>query len=246
MLNIAPCHDPEYTLRDVTHDPTAYYLREGEAPGRWWGAHATALGLGGEVDPADLRDLFAGRHPRSGAYLIPARGSSPRSNDRQVRADLDTAAAAGELGLSVEGVRARLRAGKLAGERMPRGHWRIPAAAIDAYRSGRPQPRARGGLPIPAEDGTYGLTEAARLAGVNVSYLRRLVGSGAPDVTVRESGRAVQFLVGSKDQRGHWRVAAAEVQRFMDCRTAPSAVPAYDLTLRAPKSVSVLHALGHL
>src|SRR4051812_36401238 len=111
MLNIAPCHDPEYALREVTRDATEYYLREGESPGRWWGAGATALGLAGEVVAGALRDLFAGKHPNTGEYLISARGSSVRANARGAGADVDAAAAAALLGLSVEGVRARLRAG---------------------------------------------------------------------------------------------------------------------------------------
>src|SRR5205823_7314876 len=45
---------------------------------------------------------------------------------------------------------------------------------------------------------------------------------------------------------GRWRVPAQELERFMADRTRPRAVPAYDLAVRAPKSVSVLHALGHL
>jgi hypothetical protein len=122
MLNIAPCHDPAYALREVTRDATEYYLREGESPGQWWGAGATTLGLAGEVDGDALRDLFEGKHPNTGQYLISARGSSARANARSAEADLDTAAAAARLGLSVEGVRARLRAGILAGERTPRGH----------------------------------------------------------------------------------------------------------------------------
>ena len=63
MLNVATCHDPEYPLAEVTEDATAYYLREGEAPGRWAGTGAAAMGLAGQVDPADLRDLFAARTP---------------------------------------------------------------------------------------------------------------------------------------------------------------------------------------
>lgn len=133
MLNVAPCHDPEYALREVTRDASEYYLREGEAPGRWWGDGATALGLAGEVDAAALRDLFAGKHPNTGVYLISARGSSARANARLGDGDLDIAAAAARLGLSVEGVRARLRAGTLAGTKTPQGHWRIPTAAVDAF-----------------------------------------------------------------------------------------------------------------
>jgi conjugative relaxase-like TrwC/TraI family protein len=246
MLNIAPCHDPEYALREVTRDASEYYLREGESPGRWWGAGATALGLGGEVDAAALRDLFAGKHPHTGEYLISARGSSARANARVAEADLDAAAAAALLGLSVEGVRSRLRAGTLAGEKTPRGDWRIPASAIEAHLAGRPAPASLGALPTPAADGSFAISEAARLAGVNVSYLKRLVTEEAPAKTLRDDGRPVQYLLGRRDDHNRWRVAASELERFMVSRSAPRPVPAYDLVMRAPKSVSILHALGHL
>ena len=245
MLNIAPCHDPEYALREVARDASEYYLREGEAPGRWWGAGATALGLGGEVDAGALRDLFAGKHPGTGAYLISARGSSARANARLAEGDLDSAAAAALLGMSVEGVRARLRTGTLAGTKTAQGHWRIPAGAIEAHVAG-PAPASPGALPTPAPDGTFGLSEAARRAGVNVSYLKRLVATEAPSQTVREDGRPVQYLVGRRDDHKRWRVAASELERFVAARSAPRPVPAYDLVMRAPKSVSILHALGHL
>ncbi len=246
MLNIAPCHDPEYALREVTRDASEYYLREGEAPGRWWGAGATALGLGGEVDAGALRDLFAGKHPTTGEYLISARGSSARANARGADADLDAAAAAALLGLSVEGVRARLRASTLAGEKTPQGHWRIPASAIEAHLVGRPAPPSLGALPTPGADGAFAISEAARLAGVNVSYLKRLVTEQAPAKTLRDDGRPVQYLLGWRDDHNRWRVAASELERFMTSRSVPRPVPAYDLVMRAPKSVSLLHALGHL
>ena len=54
---------PEYPLQEVTHDATAYYLRQGEAPGRWGGAGAARLGLAGEVDPQALRTSSPGRTP---------------------------------------------------------------------------------------------------------------------------------------------------------------------------------------
>jgi len=246
MLNVAPCHDPEYALREVTRDASEYYLREGEAPGRWWGDGATALGLAGDVDATALRDLFAGKHPDTGEYLISARGSSARAIARSNDDDMDTAAAAARLGLSVEGVRTRLRAGTLAGEKTPDGRWRIPATSVEASLGGRPMSAGRGDLPAPAADGTYSLSEAARLAGVNVSYLKRLALRGVPAHPLHEDGRAVQYLAGRRDDRNRWRVAAPELERFMADRSAPRPVPAYDLVMRAPKSVSVLHALGHL
>lgn len=213
---------------------------------RWWGDGAAALGLPGEVDATALRDLFAGKHPNTGAYLISARGSSARASSRAEEADLDAAAAAARLGLGVEGVRAWLRAGTLAGEKTPRGHWRVPAAAVDAYLAGRPQPSSLGPLASPAPDGTFALADAARIAGVDVSYLKRLVRPEAPEETRRDDGRALQYLVGRRDEANRWRVTERELARFTAARSVPHPVPAYDLVMRAPKSVSILHALGHL
>lgn len=112
----------------------------GRGAGAVVGGGRHALGRDGEVDAGAARDLFAGKHPHSGEYLIPARGSSARANARSAESDLDTAAAAALLGLSVEGVRARLRAGTLAGDKTPQGHRRIPASAIEAHLAGRPAP----------------------------------------------------------------------------------------------------------
>lgn len=246
MLNVAPCHDPEYALREVTRDQSEYYLRQGEPPGRWWGAGADAMGLRGEVEADALRALLAGRHPATGEWLVAARGSSARAATRRAVADLDTTAAAARLGLSVEGVRHRLRTGTLAGERVAGGGWRIPAEAVEAALAGRPQPRSAGPLPQPAPDGTYGVAEAARVAGVDASYLKRLVARGVPGRTVRDDGRAVQYLAATRDGRGRWRVSTDELARFRAARTGARAVPAYDLVMRAPKSVSILHALSHL
>jgi hypothetical protein len=65
VANLATVSDPNYTLKEVTDDALAYYLRQGEAPGRWTGTGAARLGLAGQVAPADLHDLFAGKDPRT-------------------------------------------------------------------------------------------------------------------------------------------------------------------------------------
>ena len=47
-----------------------YFTGRGEAPGHWTGSGAAALGLDGEVDPAQLGALFGqGRHPVTGEAL---------------------------------------------------------------------------------------------------------------------------------------------------------------------------------
>jgi conjugative relaxase-like TrwC/TraI family protein len=246
VLNLEPCHDPHYHLEEVTHDATAYYLREGEAPGVWRGSGAVALGLAGEVTPQALHDLFQGKNPADGTFLISARGSASRASARAAEASLDVAAVAARLDLSQEAVRARLRSGVIEGHKGPGGAWHVPPSALDAYRAaGSPPPGCRP-PPGPGPDGTYGLAEAARVAGVTRSYLCRIVADRPPALTTREDGKPAQYLFGRRDARGHWRVDAAELERFMADRREPRAVPAYDLALRAPKSVSILHALGHL
>lgn len=47
-----------------------YYLASGEAPGRWMGSAAATLGLGGIVEPEDLRAVLEGIDPRSGETLV--------------------------------------------------------------------------------------------------------------------------------------------------------------------------------
>lgn len=238
--------DPNYPLREITHDPTDYYQRRGEAPGRWTGSGAALLGLAGEVQPQELHDLFAGKDPRTGHYLTPARGSAARAAARAGDVAIDVAAAAARLGVSADTVRRRLRRGELAGEKTPAGQWRIPADAIDADQQGQSQPASPGALPSLGSDGRYGIDDVARLAGVSPSYLKRIAVPVTPADTTRGDGRPLQYLVAEKDDRRRWRVAPDEVKRFIDSRRPARAVPAYDLVLRAPKSVSILHALGHL
>lgn len=246
VADLSTLFDPNYTLREVTHDPSDYYLRKGKAPGRWLGSGAARLGLSGEVRAQELHDLFAGKDPRSGRYLIPARGSSARAGRRVEEAGVDVRAAAARLRISEDALRKKLRQGELAGEKTPKGRWRIPVSAIDAHLAGdrllsSPEPH-----PALGDHGRYGIEDAARVAGVNRSYLTRLVREHPPEVSTRDDGRPVQYLVGERDDRKRWRIEAAELRRFMDNRRPPRAVPAYDLVLRAPKSVSVLHALGDL
>ena len=140
MIDVASLHDPDYHLREVTHDPSAYYLRQGEAPGRWRGFGATAMGLQGEVQPQALHDLFDGKHPATGVYMISSKGSSARANARDRERWVDVKAAAAGLGLSESRVRTLVREGRLAGEKTARGAWRIPTAAIESYAAGHGQP----------------------------------------------------------------------------------------------------------
>jgi conjugative relaxase-like TrwC/TraI family protein len=51
----------DYYLDKVANSVDDYYLGRGEAPGQWVGQAATALGLTGQVDAEELRNLLAGK-----------------------------------------------------------------------------------------------------------------------------------------------------------------------------------------
>ena len=90
---------------------------------------------------------------------------------------------------------------------------------------------------------------AARL-GMSGRHVRRLLMAGArwqnPPMERRPPPGA-SYLVGERtevDGRSVWRVRTSEVERFEAERRHVKSRPGYDLTLRPPKSVSVLWALG--
>jgi len=58
-----------YYLDAVADGVDEYYRGVGEAPGRWVGTASRDLGLDGEVEPSDLRAVWAGEHPGTGAPL---------------------------------------------------------------------------------------------------------------------------------------------------------------------------------
>ena len=241
VINVGTLHDPDYHLQEVTHDSVAYYMREGEAPGRWAGSGATALGLSGEVTSGPIHDLFDGKNPNTGEYLIPSKGSNRRARDRRGERVVDVKAAAAQLGIKPDRVRDLLSRGKLAGTKKGDGHWEVPQPAIDAYRHGDQQPPGGPRNLKPAADGTVSLAQAAEMAGVSSRYLRKIAVETVPPPVAE--GPDVQYLLAVKAGRT-WRVHVDEVARFMEARNPARVVEAYDLAVRAPKSVSLLHALG--
>ena len=58
-----------YYVEQVAHGREDYYAGEGEAPGKWAGAGAQALGLDGEVDEGGIEHLLSGRDPATGTEL---------------------------------------------------------------------------------------------------------------------------------------------------------------------------------
>ena len=88
---------------------------------------------------------------------------------------------------------------------------------------------------------------AARLK-VSVGRVWQLLWAGQRSAATPAS-RAKRYLVGTKvpraDKRGEmWLVPRMEVERYEAEHRTTKARPGYDLTLRPPKSVSVLWALG--
>jgi hypothetical protein len=55
-----------YYLQQVARGLEEYYTGAGGAPGYWTGSGVAALGLTGQVDPADLRAVLAGLAPGTG------------------------------------------------------------------------------------------------------------------------------------------------------------------------------------
>jgi len=136
-------------------------------------------------------------------------------------------------------------------------------------------PPANGAAPTadPRPDDLLTLAQAAALAGVGASYLRRLVSRAGPapiapplptmetsvpagmpaDGSVSQSAppagqRTVQQpadeLAGVRGPDGRWLVRRGEVERWCAARTPPATVIGYDVVCAAPKSVSLLWAFG--
>lgn len=66
-----------YYLSEVLDGAEDYYLNVGEAPGRWLGSAARAIGLDGVVNADDLRAVLAGDNPISGAQLRATKAALP-------------------------------------------------------------------------------------------------------------------------------------------------------------------------
>lgn len=103
-------------------------------------------------------------------------------------------------------------------------------------------------------DGEWlGLDEAAKVAGVSASYLRRLC-RHSEQATVQRVCEVVagtpltkqprRFLLSERAENGSWLVERASVQKLAERRAHRAVVLAYDLTFSAPKSVSILWATG--
>lgn len=97
------------------------------------------------------------------------------------------------------------------------------------------------------------LQVAADAIGVDISYLRRLARETATSRSVASPPPGPEspppapprdaYLDAEKFGR-QWMVTRAEVERFIDARSQPQVVMAYDITFSAPKSLSIVWAAG--
>ena len=133
-------------------------------------------------------------------------------------------------------------------------HPRTGETLVSAIGSSERAARRRRGVP-PGEPGLFDgehldvSRTAARLR-FSTQHVRRLLMAGArwrETPTDRRAAPGSSCLVGEQirsDGRMVWRLNVSEVERFESERRHTKARPGYDLTLRPPKSVSVLWALG--
>jgi conjugative relaxase-like TrwC/TraI family protein len=131
-------------------------------------------------------------------------------------------------------------------------HARTGRPLLSASGSAGRLGRARQHLP-PGRD-SFTLPQAARIAGVDVSYLRRLARasathastSGAPASSAASVDRRERAsLAATRDPgSGRWTVSRRELLRFLHHRQPPSVVIGYDVVCSVPKGVSVAHAFG--
>jgi conjugative relaxase-like TrwC/TraI family protein len=77
VISIGKLRSAEYYEREVVDGAEDYYVRSGEAPGRWVGRLAGELGLEGTVEGDHLRALFDLRHPRTGERLLATNATKP-------------------------------------------------------------------------------------------------------------------------------------------------------------------------
>ncbi len=110
---------------------------------------------------------------------------------------------------------------------------------------------------------TFDVLQAASVLGVSGRYVRRLLADGDRYTEQLASSDDAEvppprkYLIGVRSRDAErdpglpkevgplpWRVSGAELTRFVESRKVRKYRPGYDLTLRPPKSVSVVWALG--
>ncbi len=131
----------------------------------------------------------------------------------------------------------------------------LVSAQGSAGRAGRQRPSATNGNPV-AGDTAVDTARAAAALGVSTRYVRMLLEAGeryrealdeaGPNDKVEEPR---SYLIGHRSEDPtpggpRWEVPRTEIDRYADTHTAQKPRPGYDVTLRPPKSVSVVWALA--
>ena len=112
---------------------------------------------------------------------------------------------------------------------------------LAASRNHRP-PSSHGSDQASLFDGdTFDVARTAARLHLSVQHVRRLLFAG----TKEPAKRPDNYLCGNRDgARGNWVIERSEIERFEAMHLGGKMRPGYDLTLRPPKSVSVLWALA--
>ncbi|GAC1373524.1 MAG: hypothetical protein NVSMB4_00090 [Acidimicrobiales bacterium] len=196
----------------------AYYEAgpDGRSAGRARGAGAALLGLSGSVSTEQLVRGLTGSHPVTGAPLIPPKGSARRRPDHPDGSRWAPSRGPGHELLSLA------EAAYLAGVSPAR--LRLLAAN---------QPRVRFDTPTPTSE------LDPRVARRLIEVLTR------QPLTVALPGAERDFLLAERDPATNgWAVRRAELDRYQNERIIPETVIGFDLVCAAPKSVSLLWAVG--
>src|SRR5262249_43335095 len=77
VISIGKLRSADYYEREVVEGAEDYYVRPGEAPGRWVGNLAAEMNLEGTVDGDQLAALFDLRHPHTGERLLDTNATKP-------------------------------------------------------------------------------------------------------------------------------------------------------------------------
>jgi conjugative relaxase-like TrwC/TraI family protein len=243
----------------------AYYADSPEGPGRWLGAGATYHRLTGTVDRDSFQRVLDGRHPRSGARLITARGSSQRqdlsvgtaaafdSNGEALYTVSDAAALLGIRRRDVEELIAtgsggdESDAGWLGATPSPEGPL-VPDREISRHLNIAATPRSahtvlHGG--DPSDDLTT--QQASHALGVTPRYIRRLCDAylaNRGDTPHHGMRTALKCRRDGESPTSRYLIKRADLAAFADTRKAPIARVGFDMTLTCEKSLAVLSLLA--
>jgi hypothetical protein len=224
--------------------PLEYYTGRGELAGRWIGQGAAALGLEGALDSPEreeqLRRLLEGRDPDGTELVKPVLRSDPRSRvptDAVVRA------------LEQEADRRQLTVEELLRAAAPDATAATTASTTPAMTSATTPAAARRGR-LGAGAAGERLVQQLHRACTDLDRARRRPRWPAPTMPVDLARTLLTAaaldptaVLAERTPSGRLRDRFAKALRYREDRVDVR-VPGLDLTLSAPKSVSVLFALA--